>query len=179
MRMLRFAGALVLSAAATFALAGPDQSAERALKAASASLEKGTDLLAASSKDRSNAARLDTLDRSLYFLRRARKQASGGAGASFDTVRADASQSLVHALDDQTEIYYRRKSLPMAQRRIDEALAIDPSDARARNLNTLVAAAQSSDVYSDNIGTVAYQRIHGRRAAIGVPLRDRGPGMRR
>jgi hypothetical protein len=94
-------------------------------------------------------------------------------------VRTDASRSLVRALDDEAEIYYRRKSLSLADKRVDEALGIQRDDPRARNLAAMIAAAKSTDVYDGNVGAVAVDRIRARRIAAGIPLRDRGIGNRR
>jgi hypothetical protein len=177
MRLHRFAGALVLAAVATFALAGPDEDLKRTLAQSAANLEKGEALLAETSKPGTKAERLQTLDRALYFLRRARTLAVVGQPL-FDTVRADASRSVVRALDDEADIYYSRSSLSMAGKRVQEALAIDPTDTRTRTLADKIEAAKSSDLYGEDVGGIELQRIRERRR-IAVPLRDRGIGRRR
>jgi hypothetical protein len=178
MRFHRFAGALVLSAvAATFASATPDQDLRRTLAQSAANMEKGDSLLAETSKLHTNAERLQTLDRALYFLRRARTLAVVG-DPQFDKVRTDASQSTIRALDDEADIYYWRSSLTMAGKRVQEALAIDPTDTRSRALGDKIAAANASDLYED-VGGIELQRIRERRRITGIPLRDRGVGRRR
>lgn len=178
MRLSHVLGAVALLAVSSFASATPDPAAERRLASATISLEKGDRLLGEATKVKTNAGRLNALDRSLYFLRRARTLAPAGE-SRFATVRTSASTSVVQALGDQAEIYYQRKSLSLATKRVDEILAIDANDPRARNLAGMIASAKSTDVYAGGVGTVAIQRIRERRAAAGIPLRDRGLGGRR
>ncbi len=178
MRFSHCVSVVTLSALATLALAVPDESAKRSLAIATANLEKGDVLLAEVSALKTNASRLATLDRALYFLRRARKVAVAGE-PQFERIRGDASRSVVRALGDEAEIYYQRKSLSLAQKRAAEALAIDPADSRARNLIGRIEAAKSTDIHSNDMGSTAIGRIRERRAAAGIPLRDRGIGSRR
>jgi hypothetical protein len=178
MRLLRSLSVLLVTAAATIAVAMPDTAAERARKSATAHLEKGRELLADVAKLDTNAARLQSLDRALYFLRRSRTLLTGREGEAFDSLRADVSRDLVRALLDQAEIYYVRKSLSLAQKRAKEALAIDSEERRALELTKRIDTAKNTDIYEGK-GTVAIQRIRERRAAAGLPLRDRGISTRR
>jgi hypothetical protein len=179
MRLIRFVGAAVVSATAMLASALADPAQDRITAQAAANLDKGRNVLAEDRTDHTNAVRLQTLDRALYFLRRSRSLAVAGRSGRLDDVRTDASRSLVRALDDEAEIYYRRKSLSLADKRVDEALGIQRDDPRARNLAAMIAAAKSTDVYDGNVGAVAVDRIRARRIAAGIPLRDRGIGNRR
>jgi hypothetical protein len=169
---------LIVTAAATMAVAMPDSAAERARKSADAHLEKGRKVLAEVAKQKTNAARLQTLDRALYFLRRSRTLATAHQGEAIESLRANVARDLSRALLDQAEIYYVRKSLSLAEKRVKEALAIDPKDRRAHGLTERIDHAKKTDIY-DGLGTAAIQRIRDRRAATGLPLRDRGITTRR
>jgi hypothetical protein len=168
---MRTAALVAFLSLAALGWAGPDAAQERQLKAANAYLEKGREQLERTAKLETNASRLDALDRALYLLKRARSTA--GTAAELAEFRDSVDTETVRALDDQAEIYYARKSLTLAAKRTQEAMAIRPDDARAKQMADLIERAKSTDVWS-NVGTVAARRIDQRRFAAGVPLRDRG-----
>jgi len=179
--LVRATAALVLCAAAgsvTWA-AADDTTTDRTMKLVAANLEKGQELLNQARKEKTNGAKLDALDRALYFLRRAHSTTPKGEADASGVLRRDVDATLVRALDDQAEIYYARKSLSLAKKRDQEALAIDRQDARARVLADLIYQVESTDIFTAYQGTIAIQRIRDRRAAVGMPLRDRGLTGRR
>lgn len=176
--------AILAVAAALFVVGGaawsaPDTAADRAMKRATADLEKGDEQLSKVSKLKSNAEKLQVLDRALYFLRKAHGVVPQGEEEAVVTLRARVAKSLVRALDDAAEIYYVRKSLTLAQKRNEEARAINSQDPRAHTLSEKIAEAKETDIYELITGETAIQRIRDRRAQMGLPLRDRGPATRR
>jgi len=178
--LTRATAALLLCAAAGSATwAAADDTTDRTMKLMEANLGKGQELLSEARKEKTNGAKLDALDRALYFLRRAHSTSPKGEADASAVLRRDVDATLVRALDDQAEIYYARKSLSLAKKRDQEALAIDRQDARARVLADLIYQAESTDIFTAYQGTIAIQRIRDRRAAVGIPLRDRGLTGRR
>lgn len=143
------------------------------MRLVAARLQKGREMLSDVSSKSTNAARLGTLDRALYFLRGARTVVATSKGPGFGDLKKQVDTALVGALASEAEIYFVRTSITQAKDRIREAMAIDPQDASVRELHETIRAyenAQSSEQYQ---GTIAARRIADRRGAIGVPLRDR------
>lgn len=171
--------AFVLGTAGAFALPEPGPNRDRDMKLAQAHYEKGRAELGKVPALGTNARRLATLDRALYFLRRSRSVAMKAADPYFNDLTARVERDLVRALDRETEIYYERSSLSLARARNSEALALDPQDGPARNFAVMINAAENVDVADKYPGSVADRRIRDRRAAAGVPLRERGVGRRR
>ena len=169
---------LVLVAVALPALAGPEAAAERQAKRVRAHLARGEQQLAKVPGLKKNSTRLKTLNRTLYFLRKARKISTKEKGEQFSKLTEKVNPVLVRALVDQGSIYYTRKSLKLADKRVDEALSIVPDDSRALRLKKAIRVARETDLYDQFDGTVGISRIRDRRAA-GVPLRDRGVSRRR
>jgi len=169
---------LILAVVALPALAGA-KDAERQAKRIRAHLKRGEQKLALVPELQKNAARLRTLDRSLYYLRKARTISAKQKGAEFSALTEKVNPVLVRALVDQASIYYARTSLKMADKRVDEALSIVPEDASALRLKKAIRVARETDIYEQFQGTAAINRIRARRAAAGIPLRDRGAARRR
>lgn len=179
MRFFSKTAAAALLSASVFAWAGPPDSAtDRTFKLAETHLLKGNDQLQRVSQEKTNAARIDVLDRAIYFFRRARTVAANQAEPRFAELRSGTDARLVRALDDQAEIYYARKSLWLAEKRVKESLSILPNDPRSAALLEKITTAKNTDVY-DQYGNVPLHQIRNRRFGTGVPLRDRGPGLRR
>ncbi|MCK6461280.1 MAG: hypothetical protein L6Q95_15460, partial [Planctomycetes bacterium] len=91
----------------------------------------------------------------------------------------DARGSLVDALVRRGAHLYERKSLPRARASAERALALDPSNARARALLAAIRKAELEDIFESVDGVVGIDRVTARRLAAGVPLRDRGVARRR
>jgi hypothetical protein len=125
------------------------------------------------------AGRLAVLDRAIDLLQLAWSDASGRQTDKFIAVRRRINADLVTAFVGESEIHYQRGSLPLAKRRALDALELDPDDSRARNLIVMIRDAEATDVYDRNQGTAAIDRIRARRAAAGMPLRDRGAARNR
>jgi len=155
-----------------------DAAQDRAMRLVAAQYQKGHDELAKVQSINSNTGRLHTLDRAIFFLRSARKGVSKNAPDAISDIRRNVDLDLANALNDQSEIYYTRKSLPLAEKRATEALAVIPGNARAAMMLRRIETAKERDIY-DDLGTVAVRRIRDRRAAAGLPLRDRGLSNRR
>ncbi len=168
---------LILVAVAPPALAGAKED-ERQAKRVRAHLARGEQQLAKVPGLKKNSTRLKTLNRTLYFLRKARKISTKEKGEQFSALTEKVNPVLVRALVDQGSIYYTRKSLKLADKRVDEALSIVPDDSRALRLKKAIRVARETDLYDQFDGTVGISRIRDRRAA-GVPLRDRGVSRRR
>ncbi len=164
----------ILTMSLLLSVAFADKASDRLLKRVDAHVTKGKERVDGLSKLKTNAKRLKALDRSLYNLRTARKLAKGSQDEKVVALAKTADSELVRALNGQTEIYYVRKSLPLAKKRNDEALAVNPKDARALKLAKWISDALEHDIYEELRNTVAIQRFKARRRAAGVPLRDRG-----
>src|SRR5262245_36266437 len=171
------ASALVLAAAA-FAPAAETQ-AERDLKSVTNQLAKAERILGRAPSYERTAAQLYAYDQAVVLLTNARRTAAHWSGPAFESVWDDAAYALVRAYDAQTQIYLDRGSLPSARKQNEAALAVDPLDVRARNLKVMIEAAEYTDILYKNTGGVALDRIVERRAAAGMPLRERGVPVRR
>ncbi len=185
MRISALATALTtaLLVASVGTVAWPDAKADRDFKLASAHLEKGRGELGRVRSLDTNARRLDALDRAIYFLRRARTVTSAaiakGPPAPFADLQKAVESELLRALNEETMIYLGRKSLSLAAARNAAALALAPRDRDALYWATRIESARNRDVFETFDGSVAIDRVRARRAAMGVPLRDRGIGNRR
>ena len=125
---------------------------------ASQFLERGTKTLCLVSSKDGNAAKLNKLDRALSSLRRARTEASKCTGDRCDQIREEVNKRLVRTLDDEAEIFYVRRSLPLATERLTEALEIAPYDERSSNLLYRVKYSMANgysygDAYRSNVVT--------------------------
>jgi hypothetical protein len=169
----------LLLAVASAAWAAPASASDRALANANAHLDKGLAQLVSVRSTDNKAMRLQTLDRAIWFLRQSLADVKRESGAEFTELRRGASQALVRALDAEADIHWQRKSLALATNRAVDALTIDSSDAFAWNILDMVADWKATDVYTNASGQAAIDRIRGRRAAAGLPLRDRGVATRR
>src|SRR5262245_25764300 len=118
--LIAIAAALCLGAAAWAAPA--TRSTDRYMRPAMADLSRGQELLEKADSDDSNAARLRSLQRARYFLRRAQIAAARGVGGGFVAVGQSIDRALVRTFVDEAEIYYLRQSLPLARKRVMEAL---------------------------------------------------------
>ena len=166
------ASALVLAAAALAPAA--ETQADRDLKSATVRLAKAERIIVRARDYERDAAKLYAYDQAANLFIGARKTAAHWSGPAFESVWDDAASGLVRTYTSQAEIYYNRGSLPSAKRQNDAALAIDPMDGRARNLKVMIEAAAETDILDKSVGTVALDRITERRAAAGMPLRERG-----
>ena len=171
--------AFLLLCAGAPAWTDPDPSASQKIRLATANLERGREQMATATTLKTNARRIDTLDRALYFLRRARAVTLPSTDSAVIEVRKDVESNLVQALDSQAQIYYSRSSYSLAKKRLEESLAIDPQDSQAQRLSEMIKDAESEDIYDKIQGRAAIDRIRERRAAAGMPLRDRGIANRR
>lgn len=125
---------------------------------ASQFLERGTKTLCLVSSKDGNAAKLNKLDRALSSLRRARTEAAKCKGDRCDQIREEVNKRLVRTLDDEAEIFYVRRSLPLATERLTEALDIAPYDERSSNLLYRVKYSMANgysygDAYRSNVVT--------------------------
>lgn len=171
------AAASLVFCAATFAW--PESASDRNVKLATARLEKGRGLLGSVSSKDSNASRLATLDRAIYFLREGRQVTVKEKGDAFVGLQKEIDANLVRSLVSEAEIYFERTSVPKAKQRVEEALTIDPRNPRALDLSAMITASESASSYSGSRvpagrETQEQRRIRERRAANGVTLRDRG-----
>jgi len=178
MRLTATVAVVALLALGTAAWPGPTAQ-EHDVRLATAQFEKGHELLGSVFNEKTNAARLQLLDRAVYFLRSARSTASKQSPDLMAPLSGKVDDDLVSALDNEAEIYYVRKSLNLAKKRATEALSIQPGESRAAGLLRRIREAESTDVYEGSNGIAAIQRIRDRRAAAGIPLRDRGVSTRR
>ncbi|MCZ6787127.1 MAG: hypothetical protein O7E54_08180 [Planctomycetota bacterium] len=119
--------------------------------------------LAAADKSKSKSSGLRRLRRATYYFKRAGK---------------DGVPDLVRTLNRTAALYYGRKSLSLAEKRINEALKLAPKDKDALALQAAIKKAKATDIY-DSVGTVAINRVRARRLAAGIPLRNRGLAKRR
>jgi hypothetical protein len=168
-----------LALAALAAPAAAETQADRDLKSATTRLEKAELIMSRAAKYERKAAQLYAYEQAVLLLIDARRTAAHWAGPAFESVWDDAASGLVRAYDAQAEIYYYRGSLPSARRHNEAALAIDARDIRARNLKVMIEAAEETDILDKSVGDVALGRIQERRAAAGMPLRERGVTPRR
>lgn len=167
----------VAAGATSWAATEPGMSRE--LKAAVADQRRGIKQLDRVTTEDTNAERLYRLRQAQMYLRRADKSLDRRPlTESVARLQAENDRLMVGALVSEAEIYYSRRSLPLAQKRIEAARAIDPDDARVCVLQDMILEAQANDVWSPSTGTVALRRVLDRRAGIGVPFRDRGLGSR-
>jgi hypothetical protein len=125
------------------------------------------------------AARLAAFERAVGLYQLAWADGKRWRTDDFASVRRQINAGLVRAYDGESEIYYVRRSLPLAMDRAYDALDIDPQDPRAANLVVMIDDAARTDIYSKYQGVAAIERIRDRRAAEGIPLRDRGVALRR
>jgi hypothetical protein len=125
------------------------------------------------------ASRLAVLDRTIELLQLAWSDASGRQTDKFIAVRRRINADLVTSFVTESEIHFKRGSLPLAKGRALDALELDPDDSRALNLIVMIRDAETTDVYDKNQGAAAIDRIRARRAAAGIPLRDRGAARNR
>jgi hypothetical protein len=171
-------GSALVLAAAAYAPAAETQ-ADRDLNTVTNQLARAERIMTRASAYDRKAAQLYAYDQAAQMFIGARRTAAHWSGPAFESVWDDAGTGLVRAYDAQAEIYYYRGSLPSARRLNQAALEIDAQDARARNLSVMIQAAEETDIFDKVQGTVAVDRIVERRAAAGMPLRDRGVSTRR
>jgi len=119
------------------------------------------------------------MDTFLSMLQVAWSDAAKGRTDAFLAVRRQINADLVAAFVAESEIHYNRGSLPLAKKRAADALELDPQDSRALNLMVMIRAAETTDIYTRYQGSAAIDRIRARRAAAGMPLRDRGAARNR
>lgn len=179
MRRIKFFAVLALALASFVASAQGQASPERNLRLAAAQYEKGHSELALVPTIDSNSGRLRKLERAIFFLRSARSTITKNPPKVTTDLPRNVDVDLANALNDSGEIYYARKSLRQAEKRADEALLVIPGNARSTILLRKIEVAKETDIYDENLGTVAIRRIRDRRAAAGLPLRDRGASNRR
>lgn len=170
------ASAFVLAAAAAPALA--ETQADRDLTGATRQLEKGEHILSLAAAYERPAAKLYAYEQAAETFVQSRRTAAHWSGPAFESVWNDASAGLVRAYDGQAEVYYDRGSLTLARRQNAAALEIDATDDRARNLKVMIEAAEQKDILDKANGQTALTRITERRAAAGMPLRERGVPVR-
>src|SRR5262252_3288077 len=179
MKRTTLLGACVVAASAAAAFAAPSTENARIFKLASTRLEQGEHEMTRARAFTTSSAKLQALDRAIVRLSQARTAAWTGDGPTFDALREFSFHDLVRAYETEAEIYFERKSLPLAQERNTQALSLDPTDSRALNLDVMIRAAKEQDIYDVNNGATQVDRIRDRRAAMGLPLRDRGISLRR
>ncbi len=179
MRRTILVAACALPAFGAAALGGPDPAEFEKLTTASARLEAGEHQITLARSATTTASRLDAWRKAVTLLRQARVDAWAGTSASFYELQTFAYYDFVRALDGEAETYFARKSLSLAKNANNEALSIAPTDSRALNLALMIRAAEETDIYDPNQGAAAVERIRARRAAAGMPLRDRGISTRR
>jgi Tfp pilus assembly protein PilF len=179
MKRTTLLGTCVAAALAAATNADPPTENERLFRLASTRLEQGEHEMSRARAFTTDSAKLQAYDRAIARLRQARTAAWSGHDATFDALREYSYHDLVRAYDAQAEIYFARKSLSLARERNIQALSLDPTDARALNLDVMIRAAEAADIYDVDQGAQAVNRIRDRRAAAGLPLRDRGVSTRR
>lgn len=171
-------GSALVLAAAAFAPAAETQ-ADRDLKTVTNQLARAERIVSRAPSYERKAAQLYAYDQAAALFIAARRGAAHWSGPAFEAVWDDAGTGLVRAYVAQAEIYFDRGSLTSARRQNEAALAIDATDGRARNLKVMIEAAEETDIWDKNNGGVAIDRISERRAAAGLPLRERGAATRR
>ena len=124
--------------------------------------ELGQNQLDRFEKDDSDSARLRHLRKAVVYFK-----------------KADDAAGQVRALNLETGIYYKRKSLSLAEKRNAEALKLAPEDRDALKLRDAIRQAKEKDIFEEVDGIVGINRVQARRLATGVPLRDRGLARRR
>jgi hypothetical protein len=179
MKRTTLLSACVVAASAAAASAAPSTENDRIFRLATTRLEQGEHEMSRVRTFTTSTAKLQALDRAIVRLNQARTVAWSGDGPTFDALREFSYYDLVRAYDDEAQIYFERKSLSLARDRTNQALSLDPTDARALNLDVMVRAAAETDIYDANNGATQVNRIRDRRAAMGLPLRDRGISLRR
>ena len=172
-------GAALVFAAAAFAPAFADTQTDRDLKTVTNQLERAERILSRAPQYDRTAAQLYAYDQAATLFTSARRTAARWASPAFKSVWNDAAYGLVTAYVGQATIYFDRGSLESAKKHNDAALAIDPTDGRARNLSVMIEEAEEMDFFDKTQGQVAIDRIRNRRAGLGMPLRDRGVSTRR
>jgi len=140
-------------------------------------LEQGKKRLSFVSSQDGNAARLNKLDRALSALRRARTEALKCKSERCEQLREEVDKNLVRTLDDEAEIFYVRRSLPLAKERVTEALDVAPYDERSMNLLQRVEYSVANsysygNAYRGNVTT-------GNDGAPGVDATPQGPNSPR
>jgi hypothetical protein len=125
-----------------FGVRSPDVSDRERETRARTAFEKGVHASDRADLATSNAARLNLLDDAIVALKRARGYAYRSRSMGGE-MRCAIDAKLVDALDDQAEIYYVRRALPTAMKRVNFALEVDPSDARSRQLLSMIWNAES------------------------------------
>ena len=121
----------------------PDVSDRERATRARADFARGANASSRADRATSNAARLNLLDDAIVALKSARGHAYRSRSLEGIEMRCAIDAKLIDALDDQAEIYYARRALPTAMKRVNFALEVDPSDARSRELLSLIFAAES------------------------------------
>jgi tetratricopeptide (TPR) repeat protein len=173
-------GAALVFAAAAFAPAFADTTqADRDLKTVTSQLERAERILSRAPHYDRTAAQLYAYDQAAKLFMNARRTAAQWASPAFQTVWKDAGHGLVTAYVGQAEIYFDRGSMESAKKHNAAAIAIDPTDGRARNLDVMIEEAEETDFFDKYQGQVAIDRIRARRAGSGMPLRERSVATRR
>jgi hypothetical protein len=167
---MRLLGSLALAA-----VLASGAEADRTLARAQAHGKRGREALA-KAVGTEGSARLHALRRAVYFLSRAEELAAKTTDVK---LKGAARRSLVDALVKQGAAHYQRRSLPRARASAERALALDPSNAKAKALLAAIRKAEDEDIFESVDGVVGIDRVRARRLAAGVPLRDRGVARRR
>lgn len=152
----------------------------RHVRRARAYVKRGRQELERAQKKESNAQKLKTLDRALLYLRRARSFSDLSKHPELAGLEAEATTLLVTGLNRQARIYLDRKSLPLARKRVREALAANTMDPTAIELKKAVDAAEDGEDYFAGRETSGVeQRTRARRFRSSVPTTGRAAGRSR
>ena len=135
-----------------FAVAAAAQGSLRDLERAQAHFAKGVKTFESLKKAKTNGQRIRTLRRAAYFYGRARSLTEAGAEKDpiFAKVFKESTAGLVAALNDESKVHYKRKSLPLAKRRNQEALKLAPKDADAKKMARLIKVAEDDGLWVDD-----------------------------
>ena len=159
---------LALAAAATTAFAGIDDTRKRKVGYVEQQLELGRHALSRVDESDSRATQLFHIRNAEHSFRQARAESIRdlARGQVFEELMTTSNDHLATALYEEAKIHFERKSLPLAKKRVNEALKLSPDFREAMALSDRIDIAQSSDSYA----SVANERIRDRR---GFPLTGR------
>ncbi len=148
---------------------------------AQAHVKRGRQEIERADKAKHAVPRIRRLDRALVFLRRARALNEVGDHASRGAIETEARSLLVTALTKQAQVHLDRLALPLARKRVKEALRLDPANEAARALRAPIEAAAKKDESPGEMVNLAGAEIDekARRRLAGVPLTGRAVGRRR
>jgi len=154
----------------------PERTPRHVLRAR-AYVKRGRQELERADKQETRTSELLVRDRALVFLRRARTFAEVGKHPELRKLDDEARGLLVTGLSKQARVYLARKSLPLAGKRVKEALLLDPKDATALELMRAVDAAEDGhDHYTSLEESNVEQRTRMRRYRSAVPMTGRAAG---